>query len=140
MIKKESFEPFIDPLRAEEFVQFNEKLDHFEFSYETTLMNSSSSFILLLVCFNAKSLTWCDNDTTSNKGSIFESLTYFNSLSQLIKDPTHIPPTSSSCIDLIFTDQTSIIRNSGVQSSFQTNCHHQMIFCQLNLKIYYPLP
>ena len=69
---------------------------------------------------------------------MLESVVSFYGLNQLIKDPTHILPTTSSCIDLIFTDQTSMIRDSGVHSSLHPNCHHQIIFCKLNLKIYYP--
>ena len=33
-----------------------------------------------------------------------------------------------------------MIKDSGVHSSLHPNCHHQIIFCKLNLKIYYPPP
>ena len=121
---------------ADEFDQFIDNLD--ELLQSIRLLNPS--FTILLGDFNAKSSAWSSTDPTTNEGHMLESLASFYGLSQLIKDPTHILPTSSSCIDLIFTDQTSIIRNSGVHSSLHPNCYHQIIFCQLNLKMYYPPP
>ena len=54
---------------------------------------------------NAKSNSWYIDDTTSAEGFQIESLSTFYGLNQLISSPTHILPTSSSCIDLIFIDQ-----------------------------------
>ena len=59
---------------------------------------------------------------------------------QLISDPTHILPASSSCIDLIFTDQPNLVVDSGVHPSLHTNCHHQITYCNINLMIVYPPP
>ena len=41
-----------------------------------------------------------------------------------VNEPTHILPSSSSCIDLIFTDQPSLVVNSGTHPSLHANCHH----------------
>ena len=71
---------------------------------------------------------------------MIESLSCFYGYIQLIKDSTHILPNSSSSIDLIFTDQPNMITNSGVHPSLHPNCHHQIIFCHLRLKIDYPPP
>ena len=57
-----------------------------------------------------------------------------------VNEPTHILPSSSSCIDLIFTDQPSLVVSSGVHPSLHANCHHQITYCKLNLKIGYPTP
>ena len=46
-----------------------------------------------------------------------ESLTTMHGLQQLISDPTHLLPNSSSCIDLIFTDQSNLAVNSGIHPS-----------------------
>ena len=51
-----------------------------------------------------------------------------------------ILPSSSSCIDLIFTDQPSLVVSSGAHPSLHANCHHQITYCKLNLKIEYPPP
>ena len=45
-------------------------------------------------------------------------------------------PASSSCIDLIFTDQPVVY--SAVHPSLHTNCNHQITYCNLNLMILYP--
>ena len=57
---------------------------------------------------------------------------------QLISNPTHILPQSSSCIDLIFTDQNDYVIDCGTHSFLRPNCHHQITFSKLNLKIEYP--
>ena len=58
----------------------------------------------------------------------------------LFRSPTHILPNSSSCIDLIFCNQTNMITNYGVLPSLHTNCHHQIIFANLNFNISIPPP
>ena len=55
-----------------------------------------------------------------------------------ISQPTHILANSSSCIDLIFTDQPNLVTDCGTHSSLHPNCHHQIIYCKLNLRIAYP--
>ena len=44
------------------------------------------------------------------------------------------------CVDLVFTFQDNLITNFGVDSSLHSNCHHQIIFSGLSLKINYPPP
>ena len=58
----------------------------------------------------------------------------------IISDPTHILPQSSSCIDLVFTDQPNYVTDCGTHPSLHPNCHHQITFCKLNLKVEYPPP
>ena len=57
---------------------------------------------------------------------------------QLISDTIQILPASSSCVDVIFTDQPKLVVNSGVHPFLHTNCHHQITYCNLNLMIVYP--
>ena len=59
---------------------------------------------------------------------------------QIISDPTYILPHSSSCIDLIFTDQPNYVLDCGTHPSLHPNCLHQVTFCKLNLKVEYPPP
>ena len=54
--------------------------------------------------------------------------------------PTHILSQSSSCIDLIFTDQPHLVIDCGIHASLHPSCHHQITYCKLNLKIIYPPP
>ena len=45
---------------------------------------------------------------------------------------------SSSCIDLIFKNQPNFVIDSGVYPSLHPNCHRQIAFSKLSLKIEYP--
>ena len=54
--------------------------------------------------FNAWSSYWWCKDINTTEGSKLFSLTSSNGFSQLINEPTHIQANSSSCIDLILTD------------------------------------
>ena len=58
----------------------------------------------------------------------------------MINEPTYLTSNSSSCIDLMFTSQPNLVMESGVHSSLHPNCHHQIVFAKINLKIYYPPP
>ena len=98
------------------------------------------SFTIILGDFNARSSDWWPDDITSPEGTHINSLISMYGFDQLISDPTHILPASSSCIDLIFTDQPNLVVDSGVHSSLHTNCHHQITYCNINLMIVYPSP
>ena len=88
--------------------------------------------------FNAKSKSWSINDTTSEECTILENLTSLYGMKQLIYDPNHILQHSSSYTDLVFVNQPNVIIDSSIHSSLHLSCHHQIIFCKLNLKIGYP--
>ena len=45
---------------------------------------------------------------------------------------------SSSCIDLIFTNQPNLIMDSRVHPTLHSKCNHQIIYPKLNLEIKYP--
>ena len=55
--------------------------------------------------FNARSYSWWSNDVDTTEGLNVVSLTSSNGLRQLTNEPIHIQVNSSSCIDLISTDQ-----------------------------------
>ena len=99
-----------------------------------------SSFTVTLGDFNARSLSWWPDDITSYKGSRIDSLTTTYGFHQLISDPTHLLPNSSSCMDLIFTDPPNLAIDSGVHSTLHGNYHHQIVFSKFNLMIEYPPP
>ena len=101
----------------------------------------SRNLIFLLVAgdFNARNSSWWKNHCVTREGNKIESLTCSYELSQLVSDPTHILQNSSSCIDLIFTNQPNFVIDSSVKPSLHPNCHHQIAFSKLNLKIEYPL-
>lgn len=52
----------------------------------------------------------------------------------------HIYFPLSSCIYLLFTDQPNLFDNSNLHSSYHTNCHPQITFCNLDFMTEYPSP
>ena len=120
--------------------QNNNEFNEFLTNFERLAKQLKSSFLVILGDFNAQSKSWYSDDITTSEGSNIDSLTTTHGLHQLMSQPTHLLPTSSTCIDLIFTDQPNLVVNSGAHTSLHKNCHHQIMFCKLNLKIEYPPP
>ena len=97
------------------------------------------SVSIILGDFNARSTCWWSNDIDSVESTKLFSLSTSNGFHQFISEPTHIRRNSSFFIDLIFTDQPSLVANNGVHASFHSNYHYQIIHCAFNLNIVYPL-
>ena len=93
------------------------------------------AFRLILGNFNYSSNSWWEGDISTKEGIDLESVSLSHGLHQLITDTTHILPQFSSRIDLIYIDQTNLVIDSGVHSSWHTDIHHQITHCKLNLKI-----
>ena len=117
--------------------EFNNFLTSFEKSIGD-IIAKNPSFVLITGDFNARSTNWWKNDLSTSEGTQIDSLTTSYDLSQIISDQTHILPNSSSCIDLIFTNQPKLVTVSGVHPSLHPKCHHQIVFVKLNLKVDYP--
>ena len=96
--------------------------------------------IVLLRDFNVKSENWYKHDKTSYERAKIDALTTQFGLQQIIKEPTHILAESSSCIDLIFTSHQNVLMETGVHSPLHPNCHHQITYAKINLKIHLPPP
>ena len=123
--------------------QNNDEFDIFLSNLEQLLcdVNKQKPYLSIITGdFNARSSTWWSNDINTTEGLKLFSLTSSNGFSQLINEPTHIQGNSSSCIDLIFSNQENLLVNSGVHTSLHPNCHHQIIHSSFNLNIYYPPP
>ena len=117
------------------------EFDNFILTFEMMLSDINSSnphFSIIIGDFNVRSNNWWQGDTQTSEGSQIDYLTTSYGFQQLIPDPTHILKNSSSCIDLIFTDQPNLITDSGTHPSLHPNCHHNITFCKINLKITYP--
>ena len=90
--------------------------------------------IVALGDFNAQTKGWYHlGKTTYGISSQFR-------LEQLIHEPIHIIGERSSSVDLIFASQPNLVVESGLQSSFHQNCHHQIVFARFNLKVVFPPP
>ena len=85
--------------------------------------------------FNAKSSNLSSNDTTTAEGVQLDYLTSLYGMKQVITEPTHILENSSSCIDLIFSNQPNLIMDSAVDPTLHSKCHHQIMYAKLNLKL-----
>ena len=112
-------------------------------NFESTLdkIHENNPFMtVVLGDFNAKSNNWCKADVTSLEESKIDFITSSYGLNQLIQEPTHILNSSTFCIDLIFTSQSNLVMESGIHSSFHSNCHDQIVFGKFNLSIFYPPP
>ena len=59
-------------------------------------------------------------------------------ISKPISEPTQIFQNSSSCVELIFTDQPNVLINNGVKPSPYENRHHPITYVTFNLKKVYP--
>ena len=83
--------------------------------------------------FNAHSQSWYPDGDTNAEGVELDSMFTDLNLTQLISEATHFfrDDCKPSCIDLIITDQPSLVLDKTVK--------HQIIFCKINFKIP-PLP
>ena len=123
--------------------QTSDDFQSFVSNLEKLLINTTSfdpHFVILLGDFNTKSKSCSMNDKTTEEGTILKNLTSLYRMKQLVSAPTHILQHYSSCINLIFAKQPNLVIDSGIHPSRHQNCHHQVIFCKLNLKIEYPQP
>ena len=116
------------------------EFQHFLSGFEQLLINIEGfkpNFTVPLGDYNAGlRLCWA-SDTNTPEGMQLDALTSSYGLQQLVNEPTHILPSSSSCIDLIFTDQPSLVVSSGAHPPLHANCHHQITCCKINPKIKY---
>ena len=118
----------------EEFEKF---LSNFEVLIKA-ISNQKDAISMIMGDLNARSSNWRKYDISNNEGVQIDSVTSTHGLEQLISEPTHILSDSSSCIDLIFTNQPNLVVDSGTHPSLHPNCHHQIIHCKINLQVEYP--
>ena len=91
--------------------------------------------------FNVKYSKWCTtNDKDNTAGLELDNITAIAGYSQIINKPTHFINESSSCIDLIFSSNTSFVKNSGSVASIYEKCDHNIIYETLNFDIVLPPP
>ena len=96
--------------------------------------------MVLLGDFDAKCNNWYKHDKINLEGVAISNISSQCGLCQVIKKPTHILQNSLSFIDLIFTSKPNLMTQSGVQPLLHLNCHHEVIYAKLNLKVHDPPP
>ena len=122
--------------------QATDESDLFMLNLESLLADISNRnlhFVRITFDFNAKSRIWSTYDTKTSRGAHLDSPMTLYGLNQLKAEPSHILDHSSSCIDLIFTNQPNFIKESEIHP-YSPKCHHQIIYSKLNLKIEYLPP
>ena len=60
--------------------------------------------------------------------------------SQLNDKPTHSVNAGSSCMDFIFTSNTNLVTDFGVNSTLHETCHQNLIFGKINFNNPLPSP
>ena len=87
-----------------------------------------------MIFTNARNTNWWHHDITT-EGIQVETTTTIYGFQQSVDEPTHIRKNSSSCIDLIFTNQPNLIVNRGTHTSLHENCRHQITFAKVRLRV-----
>ena len=103
--------------------QSSNEYDTFLLNFEhlLTYLNSLKPHMLLVTGdINVISSSWWSDDIDNIEGSWLEWITSYYGLYQIINEPTHILPSSASCIDLIFTNQPNLVITSGVHHQFKS--------------------
>ena len=123
--------------------QSSDEFENFCLKFDKILeyvFNQNPQLVFVVGDLNARSDSWWSDDINTIEGTQIESLTSLYGLHQIISEPTHITPYSSSCIDLLFTNEPNMVLNSGVHPSLYEKCHHQIVFAEVSLKIEFPPP
>ena len=120
-------------------IEFDDIITKFEILIDS-IYSLNPYFVIILGDFNAKLNKWKTDDLDTKEGIKIDEVTSSFALSQIISGPTHILANSTSCIDLIFTNHPDLVINSGIHSSIHPNCHHQIIFAEVDFKIFFPPP
>ena len=67
-------------------------------------------------------------DTSDNIGKELDTITSTAGYSQIIDKSNRFTNNSSSCIDLIFTSNPSIIVDSGIEKYLSSSCYQDVIY------------
>ena len=91
--------------------------------------------------FNAHSQAWWPHGNNTAVGMEVDHFLSSLWLSQVISEPTNFEPNKNpSCIDLVMTDQPNLILDCGTRSSLDPFCHHEIVYCKVNVRIPPPPP
>ena len=88
---------------------------HFLLGFEQLLINIEGFKLNLTVVldqYNTRSRSWWAFNINKPEGMQLDALSPSYGVQQLVTEPTHILTNSSSSMDLIFTDQPSMVFNS----------------------------
>ena len=114
-----------------EFLTFTRKLR----GLHTNILNERPYLLIFTGDFNAHSVQWWLNGDSNNEGTQLNILFCQLGLTQLITEPSHLcDHCQPICIDLIPCDQPNLVIDSGVNSSLDQTCKHQIAYCKCSIK------
>ena len=119
-----------------EFNNFIEKFDEICQS----ITNENPYCMFFVGDFNAHLKRWGNINDDDNFGIALQNIFDAYGLFQLVDQPTYITKNSSSCIDLVITDQPNIVLESDIHPALHTNCNHQINFVKINVHCPPPPP
>ena len=100
--------------------QIQEELETFCSNLDSLLSSINDQYpacSIVIGDFNAKCLKWCTTDKDNTAGLELNSITATAGYSQMINKPTHFIQHTSSCIDFIFSSNTSFVKNCVSEQS-----------------------
>ena len=107
-----------------EFLNF---FDNFR-DLHSKISSEKPYFLIFTGDFNAHSVQWWPNGDSNNEGTQLNILFPELVLTQLISEPTHFRENCQpSCIDLMICDQPNLVSDTGVRSSLDLTCKHQIL-------------
>ena len=125
------------------FGQTSDEFEHFKtkFNELCSSIKSEDPFCTVYTGdFNAHLSEWWDGDVSDDFGTSLQNVFNSYGLHQLVNQPTYVTDKSSSCIDLIITDQPNMFLDNDIHPSLHTNCRHQINFAELNVQCSPPPP
>ena len=124
------------------FSQSKNEFDQFLLNFKQLIfdrMSQNPHFVLVTGEFNVRSTSWWKDDLTTSEFNQVDANTSFYGFSQCIFKSTHILPNLPLYIDLEFLSIKIIWLWIAVfTTSLYLNCHEQLVYAELNLKIEYP--
>ena len=119
--------------------EFESFADNLKLNFDP-IAHRNPCLIAVLGDFNTQTIGWYSLGKTTSEGTRIDGIMSHFGLEQLIHELIHIIEERSSCIDLVFASQPSLVVELGVQSSLHQNCHHQLVFAVFNFKVVFPTP
>ena len=101
------------------------------------ILLQKNCFIIVKGDFNARATVWWRNNITTTEGTNIDSTASSYGLSQIICDAIHILSTSSSFIDLTFSNQANLVIENGIDLSLCLSLSHSLsFFLSLSLSLW----
>ena len=105
-------------------------------------IDSFNPYLTLVVGdFNAHHKAWYTNGKTDSNGLAFKEIFDNYGMTQLVDQPTYYNPgnpNSRTLVDIVVTNQPSLVIANEVHPSLHETCHHHLNFVKINLNT--PVP